>query len=423
MKKITLFLLLSVVIILSAEAHKYKSGYSRKYVAISMQTFYDELSPYGDWIYTSDHGFVWRPYFKYSEDFRPYSNNGHWVNTDFGWTWVSDYRWGWAAFHYGRWTFDDYLGWMWVPGYEWAPAWVTWGNYGDYYGWAPMGPDVFVYNTSTWFAPDPWWTFVPRRHFCSDNWNEFIYHSPVHVANITYISNVYSNNNNTRNSWYYGPRVSDVEKYSAGKIRRMEVVDSKRADNTGIRNNRLNVYRPQVENKRTDIRPAEFRSAEQVRTERRDLQNRSVKPVVNNTSKTRVDIRNSSPAPATRINTSDQEKRNEARSSSRPAPIRKSSDQNIPKPVTREATQSNAQTLPVSRQTRVEARTATRQEANNQNTRLIQEPKERKTNPDVRSMPETNVRNTTSKAEVKQVEKRNSGLQSERNQSAKSSRR
>ena len=124
MKKIILFLLLSMVVVLSAEAHKNKNR--NTHITISIQNFYDELSPYGDWIYSHDYGYVWRPYFDNPEAFRPYSSGGHWVYTSYGWTWVSDYSWGWATFHYGRWDFDNYLGWLWIPGYEWAPAWVTW---------------------------------------------------------------------------------------------------------------------------------------------------------------------------------------------------------------------------------------------------------------------------------------------------------
>ncbi len=151
MKKITLFLLLSMVIVFSAEAHKNKKSYS----TISIQTFYDQLSPYGDWIYSYDYGYVWRPYFDNPESFRPYSSNGNWVYTNYGWTWNSGYNWGWAAFHYGRWDFDNYLGWLWIPGTEWAPAWVSWGSYNDYWGWAPLGPNIYAQSNPGWYAPDP----------------------------------------------------------------------------------------------------------------------------------------------------------------------------------------------------------------------------------------------------------------------------
>ncbi len=62
--------------------------------------------------------------------------------TEYGWTWLSDYPWGWAPFHYGRWDFDNSFGWFWIPGNEWGPAWVTWRRANGYYGWAPMSPGI-----------------------------------------------------------------------------------------------------------------------------------------------------------------------------------------------------------------------------------------------------------------------------------------
>jgi len=364
MKTISLFLLLSMVTVMSAQAHKHNNRHNNAGVTISIQTFYDELSPYGDWVYTPEYGYVWRPFFDSPDAFRPYSSNGHWVNTDFGWTWVSDYDWGWATFHYGRWSFDNYLGWMWVPGYEWAPAWVTWGNYGDYYGWAPMGPNIYVSVNSNWYAPDPWWTFVPRRHFCSANWNNYIYDRPVHVTNITYITNVYNNNNynSNNNSWYYGPRVSEVERYSNTKVRRMEVVDSHRADNTGIRNERLNVYRPEVDNSRRDSRPTEYRNAEQARKDRRvqPTNARTNDPGVNRTRENRTEVRNSTPKSDSR-NTINRETRVEPRYST-PTQANRTTDVKRDSKATTRPTQVNeSRTAPVKRDIKTETRNATKQ--------------------------------------------------------------
>jgi hypothetical protein len=97
--------------------------------------FYDDLSPYGQWVQTPEYGRVWIP--DAGPDFQPYASNGHWVMTEYGNTWVSDYAWGWAPFHYGRWYQDRYRGWAWIPGRDWGPAWVSWRSGGGYYGWAP----------------------------------------------------------------------------------------------------------------------------------------------------------------------------------------------------------------------------------------------------------------------------------------------
>ena len=106
---------------------------------VSMDVFVGALSPYGRWATYPSYGSVW---ICNDPGFIPYNTGGHWVYTTYGWTWVSDYRWGWAPFHYGRWAFDAAYGWMWVPGYEWGPAWVSWRTGGDYYGWAPLTPGL-----------------------------------------------------------------------------------------------------------------------------------------------------------------------------------------------------------------------------------------------------------------------------------------
>jgi len=264
MKKMMLFLGLLMATSICVKGHNHYNNH----VSISIQTFYDELAPYGEWIYTPDYGYAWRPYLDYNEDFRPYSTRGNWVYTDLGWTWVSEYRWGWATFHYGRWYFDDYFGWMWIPGHEWAPAWVTWGSYNDCWAWAPMGPNIYVNVYTTWRAPHFWWTFIPYRHFCSYNWHSYIYNRPVQVTNITYINNYYYGNDDRHNSWTwdYGPRVPDVERHTRTKVQKRRLVDT---DKPGVvharnaRDNNVNVYRPEVTKEREKPKPSNFRTVDQ----------------------------------------------------------------------------------------------------------------------------------------------------------------
>ena len=356
MKKIIILLFLSMVVVFSAEAHKYKNRNTQG--TISIQTFYDQLSPYGDWISSPDYGYVWRPYFDNPESFRPYSSNGNWVYTDYGWTWASGYDWGWATFHYGRWDFDNYLGWMWIPGYEWAPAWVSWGSYDNYWGWAPMGPNIYV--QSNWYAPDPWWTFVPQNQFCSSNWNRYIYNRPVHVTNITHITNVYvdANNHNNRNSWYNGPRVNDVERYSKSRVRKMEVNESQRPDRAGVHNNRLDVYRPTVEKKRNDSRPSEYRNVEQARSGKRIEQTnaRTNNPGMNRTRDSRTEIRGSNQAPAQRNGNVKNETRVEPRSSPQAPNERKSEINRNSRETPRTSTQPDVRKATTNENSRVEHR-------------------------------------------------------------------
>src|SRR5207244_8654098 len=67
-------------------------------------TFYTKLEPHGEWLETADYGYVWQPReAESSRSWRPYTN-GRWVYTDAGWTWISEEPFGWATYHYGRWT-------------------------------------------------------------------------------------------------------------------------------------------------------------------------------------------------------------------------------------------------------------------------------------------------------------------------------
>lgn len=103
--------------------------------------FYDELSPYGTWVQLDGAGWCWQPRaVVLDHGWRPYCDSGHWVYTDVGWFWQSDYSWGWAPFHYGRWWLDARCGWVWAPDRVWGPAWVTWRYEGDHCGWAPLPP-------------------------------------------------------------------------------------------------------------------------------------------------------------------------------------------------------------------------------------------------------------------------------------------
>jgi hypothetical protein len=129
--------------------------------------FYDYLAPYGTWIRYPEYGYVWIPR-NMGYRWRPYTQ-GHWIWTNFGWTWISDFDWGWAVFHYGRWGYDDRLGWFWVPGTVWGPAWVVWRSSDLYFGWAPLPPGVEWrprYGFGGPFdVPDHYWVFVEGRYF------------------------------------------------------------------------------------------------------------------------------------------------------------------------------------------------------------------------------------------------------------------
>jgi hypothetical protein len=113
--------------------------------------FYDTLTPYGRWMDVEGYGRCWRPTVMVGNaGWQPYSDHGHWVYTDDGWYWMSDYSWGWAPFHYGRWFHHARFGWCWTPDTVWGPSWVTWRYSDDYCGWAPLPPRA-VYREGVGF--------------------------------------------------------------------------------------------------------------------------------------------------------------------------------------------------------------------------------------------------------------------------------
>ena len=82
------FLIATIVLLFGAVQNKTSAQVS---VNVSFQSFYDDLSPYGDWISYPEYGYVWRPDNRYN-DFQPYRSEGHWAWSDDGWLWVSDYE-------------------------------------------------------------------------------------------------------------------------------------------------------------------------------------------------------------------------------------------------------------------------------------------------------------------------------------------
>ena len=250
MKKFLLVFSFFVVLHSKTEA-QYDRGY------ISFQTFYDELSPYGTWMYSQQYGYVWAP--AAHRYFKPYASDGNWMYTQYGWTWVSDYSWGWAPFHYGRWIFDDWRGWLWVPGYDWAPAWVAWGSYGGNYGWAPLAPGINIHVGFGWRPPSGWWTFVPGNRFGDHNWSRYAVQNDrnITVNNITIINNVYNDDHRlgkTASSWMRGPEPRDVERATNSRVRTMDIANAGNPSADRIINNRVTIYRPEVTRK-TEARP------------------------------------------------------------------------------------------------------------------------------------------------------------------------
>jgi len=210
--------------------------------------FYDHLSPFGTWIYYSPYGYVWIPYSP-AYGWRPYTR-GHWVWTDYGWTWISDFRWGWACFHYGRWGWDVDLGWFWVPGTTWGPAWVTWRWSNLYMGWAPLPPGVdFVGRrivTLPYGLPSSYWIFIDGRYFLRPSIYRYVlpFERNMTIINYTVIrTNIYIEDYGVVNR---GVDPDHIRRVTRNKISKYDLRDANRPGLSKKVGSNIEVYRPSV---------------------------------------------------------------------------------------------------------------------------------------------------------------------------------
>lgn len=211
---------------------------------VTFQDFYDTLTPHGDWVELDDYGYCWRPFV--DDHWRPYTD-GQWVYTDAGYTWFSNEPWGWATYHYGRWTKVQSWGWVWVPGYEWGPAWVSWRTNDDYIGWAALPPEA-VWEPSTGFGgyvdvdygigPD-WYAFCPVAYFGAPRlrtvclpWrnNLTIINLTVNITRIRNVNNIIIND---------GPDITVINRRAQTPIRRVRLEREGNLDVAALRQGQL----------------------------------------------------------------------------------------------------------------------------------------------------------------------------------------
>jgi hypothetical protein len=259
----------ALIILLSLMLFKNNTS-SAQHTSVSFQVFYDNLSPYGDWVVYPDYGYVWVP--AAGPDFFPYSSGGYWAYTIYGWTWVSEYPWGWAPFHYGRWAYDSFYGWVWVPDSEWGPAWVVWRRSPGYYGWAPVAPGVSINIMlgGTYEPPYDNWVFVGEQYIGRPDINS--YYGPRKdntrlIQNSTIINNTYVDSDRKK-TYISGPEKNEVQKIRGKNIETIEIKDAVKPEES-ISNNQLQLYRPSVTKKeeavpakvtaKTDIKPVSER--------------------------------------------------------------------------------------------------------------------------------------------------------------------
>jgi hypothetical protein len=237
--------------------------------ALDIGYCYDYLAPYGTWLTLDPYGYVWCPR-NMGYGWRPYTD-GHWIWSNDGWCWVSNYDWGWMPFHYGRWGFDNGCGWFWAPGTDWGPAWVFW-RYSDLYcGWAPIPPGIafgagFDFDAFALGLPLDFWVFVNGSHFMDRDLRRFClpYERNATVARLTRFSNRYE---------FRGGRMIDegigvdaIRRFTGHEITRYNLANSERPGGPRVSGDRAAFYRPAFRSD-SQARPRQALSAEQARRE------------------------------------------------------------------------------------------------------------------------------------------------------------
>ena len=251
------------------DPYGYDGGYGDRGQGPSVEVgfFYNELSPYGEWVRHPYYGWVWFPRNVHA-GWRPYSV-GRWVMSDYGWTWVSYERFGWATYHYGRWAWDRYVGWLWVPGTDWGPAWVAWQQGNGYIGWAPLPPAVGFdlrvgiqlggFNLSFGIAPRNY-AFVEERRFLDNRIggyivpearNVTIIHNTTNITNYTVVDNRVINQ---------GVPLERVERVTGRKARRLRVAAASSPTTNVIEQDVVRIYRP-AESKLESVKVAKRNNA------------------------------------------------------------------------------------------------------------------------------------------------------------------
>jgi hypothetical protein len=187
---------------------------------VSFDFAYSNLSQHGSWLVSGQYGRVWQPR-EYTRDWNPYYD-GHWVDTDMGWTWVSDYEWGSLPYHYGTWVSDPRYGWVWIPGEVWAPSWVVFRTSPEYIGWAPVPPGFSVGVSIEFGAPSSF-IFVSSRDFMAPRLRTAIIpaaRTNVFINNTTVINNIVIQNNVVINR---GPDVRIIERAIGRPVQRQQI--------------------------------------------------------------------------------------------------------------------------------------------------------------------------------------------------------
>ncbi len=249
---------------------------------VTVNYFYDSLAPYGSWMEIPDYGWAWQPSVaNIMPEWRPYADHGRWLNTDNGWYWQSDYSWGWAPFHYGRWLYHGQCGWVWFPDTVWGPSWVCWRRTPMYCGWAPLPPaagyeigrgftyyGVGVGSDCDFGLSAGFFTFISYRNF--NDRHPYDYYQPGSQVNTLF------NQSTVVNHYFLGPNrtiinegigTRQITAFSRSELRKVPIRDMPAAPGKVIKPDRFErqggltvIYRPNLQT--TPPMPPAFASAQ-----------------------------------------------------------------------------------------------------------------------------------------------------------------
>ncbi|MDQ3395049.1 MAG: hypothetical protein M3512_13175, partial [Bacteroidota bacterium] len=150
--------------------------------------------------------------------------------------------------------------------YEWGPAWVNWRTTSGYYGWAPLGPGMYVNMTVN--LPINYWVFVPYGYITSPR----IYNYYVPRRRVTHvyhqsivINNVYVNNNYT---YVAGPSRNEIERTTRKRVVVREINNTPSPNRTQVNRNSVQIYRPNVSTDQAQARPSRVATEKEIPSRR-----------------------------------------------------------------------------------------------------------------------------------------------------------
>lgn len=268
---------------------------------VSFQSFYDVLSPMGEWIQitkddidddlsdgegegmnnfmsnylSQEFLFIWKP--AINNNWKPYQN-GKWEYSDHGWLWVSSDKWGNSTYNYGRWWNSPKYGWVWLPGYTWAPAWVKWKVTNDdkYVGWVALSPKAkwnsekgITDETYKYKNKDNEWVFVVNNSFAGDITSGNIVKQDENtslVNNSTSITDIKVEDDKIVNK---GPDVNRMEEKTGKKFQMKKLKFSKGNKSTIVGENDITIRKENFDRsngqKEKIGKPNKFKKSERVK--------------------------------------------------------------------------------------------------------------------------------------------------------------